>query len=180
MSVVPVGDFQMFLRTAFAWRPNPRQKGDWQSAMYRSAFVPKWRIPFKPVLVLGLVCLGFCTPATDLETIMRGQWPRGPLGRAEDVAMLNGYAVVACGDAGVAVIDVSNPANPQLAGGYDTSGFRPRRGGVGQPRLSGGRLCWVAGDRRERPGQSPADGRLRHHGSACGVAVSGDRAYVVT
>ena len=44
------------------------------------------------------------------------------------------------------VIDVSNPANPQRVGGYDTGGSASGRGGVGQLRLRGGWVCWIAGD----------------------------------
>ena len=38
------------------------------------------------------------------------------------MAVSGNYAYVADGDAGLQVIDVSNPANPQRVGGYDTSG----------------------------------------------------------
>ena len=36
--------------------------------------------------------------------------------------MVGNYAYVALDAAGLAVIDVSNPANPVRVGGYDTSG----------------------------------------------------------
>ncbi len=39
------------------------------------------------------------------------------------MAVSGNYAYVADGLAGLQVIDVSNPANPQRVGGYDTSGY---------------------------------------------------------
>ena len=49
--------------------------------------------------------------------MLRGKWPPFPRGPAGAVALQNGYAFVAVQDAGLAIIDVSNPANPQRVGG---------------------------------------------------------------
>ena len=46
-----------------------------------------------------------------------------PAGLLMGVAVSGNYAYVADGVAGLQVIDVSNPANPQRVGGYDTSGY---------------------------------------------------------
>jgi hypothetical protein len=54
------------------------------------------------------------------------------------VAVSGNYAYVADGNAGLQVIDVSNPANPQRVGGYDTSERVDWRGCLGQLRLRGG------------------------------------------
>ncbi len=45
-----------------------------------------------------------------------------PTAEAEAVVYSNGYAYVACGLAGVIVFDVTDPANPERVGGYDTEG----------------------------------------------------------
>jgi hypothetical protein len=37
--------------------------------------------------------------------------------------MSGNFAYVADGDAGLQIIDVNDPANPQRVGGYDTSGL---------------------------------------------------------
>src|SRR5215467_9832305 len=60
--------------------------------------------------------------AQDLDLMVRGKWPPFPRGPAVAVALQNGYALIAMRDAGLATIDVSNPANPQRVGGYATSG----------------------------------------------------------
>jgi hypothetical protein len=60
--------------------------------------------------------------ALDLDLMLRGKWPPFPRGPAVSVAIQNSYAFVVMGDAGLTIIDVSNPANPQRVGGYDTSG----------------------------------------------------------
>ena len=48
-----------------------------------------------------------------------GSWWQG----AEDVFVTNGFAVLAQGLYGMAVLSVSNPASPVVLGGYNTSGF---------------------------------------------------------
>src|SRR5262245_23077545 len=60
--------------------------------------------------------------AQDVDLMVRGKWPPFPRGPAVAVALQNGYALVALRDAGLATIDVNNPANPQRVGGYATSG----------------------------------------------------------
>lgn len=58
--------------------------------------------------------------ALDLDPVRVGGYDTS--GRALRVAVSGNYAYVADWDAGLQVIDVSNPANPQRVGGYDTSG----------------------------------------------------------
>src|SRR5262245_47986529 len=62
-------------------------------------------------------------PALDLDPVLRGSSPPSPPGTAMAMAIQNGYAFVALGTNGLAIIDVSNPANPRRVGGFDTSGF---------------------------------------------------------
>ncbi|MBI2202098.1 MAG: hypothetical protein HYU43_09195, partial [Armatimonadetes bacterium] len=60
--------------------------------------------------------------AVPVSLTLKGQWPGSATGRAYDVAVQGQYAYVADGDAGLQVIDVSNPVNPVRVGGVDTSG----------------------------------------------------------
>jgi hypothetical protein len=66
--------------------------------------------------------------ALDPDPALRGTWPLfpqdglGTSGRASEVVLPGNYAYVANEIAGLQVIDVSDPANPQRMGGYDTSG----------------------------------------------------------
>jgi len=66
--------------------------------------------------------MGLCALAADLDPVLRGRWPGFVRGWAQSVAIQNGYAFVAAGGGGLFIIDVSNPANPQRVGGYDTGG----------------------------------------------------------
>ena len=72
----------------------------------------------------GLVTLALALawPARGADPDLIGQWPGWPRGYAYGVAVSGNYAYVADYTAGLQVIDVSNPANPQRVGGYDTSG----------------------------------------------------------
>ena len=58
--------------------------------------------------------------ALDLELTRVGGYNTS--GRAYGVAVSGNYAYVLDYDAGLQVIDVSNPANPQRVGGYDYGG----------------------------------------------------------
>ncbi|GEM_PF-1061375 len=64
------------------------------------------------------------TATVDIQTtalVMKGQWPGYRQGPAKDVAISGQHAYVAA--AGLHVIDISNPANPQRVGGFsDTMG----------------------------------------------------------
>src|SRR4051812_37993631 len=83
---------------------------------------PRRRFPQRLLLTLAFCSIGFCALAFDLDPVLLGHWPLLPRGQAYAVAIQNGYAFVADGPAGLTVINVSNPANPQTVGGYDTSG----------------------------------------------------------
>src|SRR5438874_7184076 len=80
------------------------------------------RFPWHLLSTLTFTCVAFCTVAVDFDPVLRGRWPLLPRGLAYAVAIQNGYAFVADEAAGLTVIDVRNPANPQTVGGYDTSG----------------------------------------------------------
>ncbi len=89
----------------------------------------------------GLVTLALALawPAHGADPVLIGQWPGWPReGYACGVAVSGNYAYVADENAGLQVIDVSNPANPQRVGGYDTSGYCLWRGGERELRLRGG------------------------------------------
>ncbi len=112
----------------------------------------------------GLVTLALALawPAHGADPVLIGQWPGWPRGPACGVAVSGNYAYVADEDAGLQVIDVSNPANPQRVGGYDTSGYANGVAVSGNYAYVADVRCGLAGDRREQSGQPAAGGRLRH------------------
>lgn len=61
--------------------------------------------------------------AQAADPALVGQWPGLPRGKARDVFVVGTTAYVAIGLGGLAIFDVSNPANPTRRGGYGTSGF---------------------------------------------------------
>ena len=71
-------------------------------------------------LVTLALALAWVAHGAELESI--GQWPGWSRGLAYGVAVSGNYAYLAVAEAGLQVLDVSNPANPQWVGGYDTSG----------------------------------------------------------
>src|SRR3954447_15547117 len=79
--------------------------------------------PQRLLLTLAFGSIGFCALAFDLDPVLLGHWPLLPRGLGYAVASQNGYAFVADGPAGLTVIDVSNPGNPQTVGGDDTRGI---------------------------------------------------------
>jgi hypothetical protein len=94
------------------------------------------------------------------------------------VAVSGNYAYVADEAAGLQVIDVSNPANPQRVGGYDTSGFA-------QSVAVSGNYAYVADYAAglqvidvSNPANPQRVGGYDTSGNASGVAVSGNYAYV--
>jgi hypothetical protein len=123
----------------------------------------------------------------DIDPVLRGEWPGFRRGQAQAVAVSGNYAYVAAGCAGVQVIDVSYPANPQRVGGYDTSGYAD---GVAvsrnfayvaeSPTWDGYRD--VGGGLQVIDVSNPANphrvGGYDTSGWAAGVAVSSDKAYV--
>jgi hypothetical protein len=117
--------------------------------------------------------------AQDLDPVLLGKWPPFPQGAAQAVALQNGYAFVAVQDAGLAIIDVSNPATPQRVGGYDTSGSAL---GVA---VSGNHAYVADGDDGlqvidvSNPANPQRVGGYYISGlRALGVAVSGNHVYV--
>ena len=60
--------------------------------------------------------------AQEVQVERVGQWPGWPRGDAKGVAVSGPYAYVADYDAGLQVLDVSDPANPRRVGGYRTPG----------------------------------------------------------
>lgn len=72
------------------------------------------------LVVLLLVGLWGSLLAGDLDPILKAKWPGHRLGPARAVAVAGNYAYVAAEE--LLVIDISDPANPHLAGYYDTTG----------------------------------------------------------
>src|SRR5436309_1420921 len=71
---------------------------------------------------MALACISLSALAADLDPVLRGKWPTLTGGEAHGVALSGNYAFVADNDAGMQVIDISNPANPQHAGSYNAAG----------------------------------------------------------
>ena len=69
----------------------------------------------------GLVPTHAAPPS--VQPLRAGKWAAVPGGTALDVKVVDNYAYVALGAAGLAVIDVRNPANPVRVGGYTNGGF---------------------------------------------------------
>ena len=99
-------------------------------------------------------------------------------GWAQGVAVAGNYAYVADNSGGLQVIDISNPANPQRVGGYDTAGNAL---GV----AVSGNYAYVADDAAglqvidiSNPANPQRVGGYDTAGNALGVAVSGNYAYV--
>jgi hypothetical protein len=155
----------------------------------RAAKIPSSRLNHLSVFTyLTLFC--FLLPgqvlALDLDPVLGGSWsPSFPPGPAVAVAIQNGYAFVAVGSAGLAIIDVSNPSNPQRVGGYDTSGYASGVAVSGNYAYVAERL-WTGsnyvGSLQVIDVRNPANpqrvGGTVTGGSAIGVAVSGNYAYV--
>jgi hypothetical protein len=115
---------------------------------------------------------------TPLDLVPRGSWASFPPDLALAVVVQNGYAFVAVGDAGLAIIDVSNPADPQRVGGYDTGGYAM---GV----AVSGNYAYVADGAAglqvidvSNPANPQLVGGYDTSGEAEDVAVSGSYAYV--
>ena len=132
--------------------------------------------------VLSWACLGGVARAECIDYGSYLHWMGGldTLSDAQDVAISGSHAYVADWDAGLQVIDIADPASPQLVGGVDTPGYAY---GVA---ISGSHAYVADGP----PGglqvidiTAPASpqlvGSVDTPGAACGVAISGSHAYVV-
>ncbi|MBI2928185.1 MAG: hypothetical protein HYY24_21155 [Verrucomicrobia bacterium] len=92
--------------------------------------------------------------------------------------MTGNYAYVADRDAGLQVVDVSNPAKPQRVGGYDTSSWASGVAVAGNyayvaDSLAGQQVIDVS-----NPAQPQRVGANSAFEDAFGVSVSGDNVYV--
>jgi len=70
---------------------------------------------------LGLGCWGVALGG-ETEPLLIGSWRGFRTGLANAVAVLGNHAFVTAGNVGLQVIDISNPANPESVGGFDTGG----------------------------------------------------------
>ena len=128
-------------------------------------------------LTLALMVLSGQIRGDEVRVERVGQWPGWPRGVAYGVAVSGNYAYVADWDAGLQVIDVSDPANPQRVGRCDAWYAR----GV----AVSGNYAYVAGDWAglhvidvRNPANPRRVGGYDTPGVAWGVAVSGSYAYV--
>lgn len=113
-----------------------------------------------------------------VEPFLAGAWPGSARGGAQDVHICGDYAYIAIGTGGLVILDVSDPASPRLAGGYQT-------GGIAVGVHVSGKYAYVA-DRSAglfvidvgNPSAPALVGGTNTAGSARGVYVMGDYAYV--
>ncbi|MEW6041772.1 MAG: T9SS type A sorting domain-containing protein, partial [Elusimicrobiota bacterium] len=99
-------------------------------------------------------------------------------GFACGVAISGNYAYVADWDSGLQVIDIANPASPQLAGSYDTPDWAKSvaiSGNYAYVADWDSGLCIV---NVTDPASPRFAGSYDTPGRACGVAISGNYAYV--
>ena len=75
--------------------------------------------------MLGLPALGVLTATAQprLAPLLKGKWPNFASGEAFDLKVVGQHAYVAVREGGLAVFDVTIPANPVPVGGYDTSRY---------------------------------------------------------
>ena len=144
-----------------------RLSADRRAGLWSVALCCGWLVTLLPAL-----------PAQAADPVLVGQWPGWQRGDANGVAVSGNYVYVTIGKAGLAVIDVSNPANPQRVGGCDTSGSAC---GV----AVSGNYAYVADDEAglqvidvSNPANPQRVGGYDTSGYARGVAVSGHYAYV--
>ncbi|MEW6379900.1 MAG: hypothetical protein AB1611_09880 [bacterium] len=100
-------------------------------------------------------------------------------GSASDLAVFGNYACVADGPRGLAIIDLSDPVRPRQAGGYHDQRM------VAWDVAVSSRYAYVAADRQglvildlSDPDHPTLAGSCATGGTAYGLAVSGDYAYV--
>jgi len=130
------------------------------------------------VYVLAALTLVLAGPAQGADPVLIGQWPGWPREPVQNVAVSGNYAYVATGQAGLLVIDVSDPANPQRVGGCDTNGP------ASAVAVSGGNAYAATGQAGLQvidvsdPAHPQRVGGYDTSGFAYGVAVSGNYAYV--
>lgn len=69
--------------------------------------------------------VGTCSSVlgAELAPVLEGRWPEHGRGWAVAVAVSGNCAYVAVGEAGLMVIDVTNPASPQRVGQHNTRGY---------------------------------------------------------
>ena len=116
--------------------------------------------------------------APRLQPLLPAKWPTFSRGQPYDVKVVGSYAYVVLGQAGLAVFDVSNPANPVQVGGYDTIGFA-------HSVAVSGNYAYVADSDAglqvidvSNPTKCARVGGYDTDGHASNVAVSGNYAYV--
>jgi hypothetical protein len=126
------------------------------------------------VLVIFLLAL----PAQAADPVLVGQWPGWQRGPACGVAVNGHYAYMALGNAGMAVIDVSNPAKPQRVGGCKTGGAAVGVAVSGNyVYVADGSAGLVVIDVSDPANPQLVGGHVTMLGAE-GVAVSGKYAYV--
>jgi hypothetical protein len=131
---------------------------------------------FAAWLLFGTLAATAAQPS--LRPLLQGKWRGSFCDLAYDVKVVGNYAYIALNQGGLAVFDISNPANPVRVGGYDTSGWAY---GV----AVSGNYAYVADSEAglqvidvSNPANPARVGGYDTSGWAYGVAVSGNYAYV--
>jgi hypothetical protein len=109
-----------------------------------------------------------------------GRWKGFSRGDAVGLWVAGGYAYVAQGEGGLAIVDIREPGNPVLVGSYDTPGLALAVQGVGS-------VVYVADDSGgleildvSRPEAPVRLGNYSDGGSVKGLFVSGTLAYLAS
>jgi hypothetical protein len=78
-------------------------------------------------MLLWLAAIALLMPgkarAADLDPIQRGQWLPSVPGWTQAVAVEGNLVLAAIGQGGLAIIDATDPSNPQHVGSFETSGY---------------------------------------------------------
>ena len=99
-------------------------------------------------------------------------------GSAYGVAVSGTHAYVADEEAGLQVIDITNPQSPQIVGSVDTPGYGPWRGRLGHHAYVADGESGLQVIDITNPQSPQIVGSVDTPGNADGVAVSGTHAYV--
>ena len=78
------------------------------------------RVNRKMALALATTWIATGAFGSDLDLVRRGSWPGFKRGPAQAVVVQNQFAYVSLETVGLAIFDVSNPANPRRVGGYES------------------------------------------------------------
>src|ERR1043166_252947 len=136
-------------------------------------------------LLPGTMVPVFAQP-NQLQLTLRGSWPGYARGPALDVTVVSNRAYVAIGKEGLAIFDVSNPAQPMRLAGIATSGLARKVQVAGNYAYVGHQSQWTGSNNLARwdvlnvsnPASPTPMGSYETAGTANGAHVLGNNAYL--